>query len=62
MIEKEDTDAVHTHKIQEINPQVGLEEQTAFDIFEELKAMDVTTYTPIEALNKLYEMAKRAKN
>ena len=31
------------------------------EIFEELQRMDVTTYTPIEALNKLYELANRAK-
>ena len=31
------------------------------EIFEELKDMDVTTYTPIEALNKLYELANKAK-
>ena len=31
------------------------------EIFEELKDMDVTTYTPIEALNKLYQLANKAK-
>ena len=30
-------------------------------IADELKNMDVTTYTPIEAMNKLYELANRAK-
>ena len=28
---------------------------------EELKNLDVTTFTPIEALNKLYELANKAK-
>lgn len=31
------------------------------EITRELKNIDVTTYTPIEALNKLYELANRAK-
>ncbi|MCR4719447.1 MAG: DNA mismatch repair protein MutS [Firmicutes bacterium] len=62
MIESEDAKPENTHKRVETEPQIGFEEQTALDIFKELKAMDVTTYTPIEALNKLYEMAKRAKN
>ena len=62
MIESEDKESLHQRKKQ-ANPtsQIGFEEQTALDIFEELKNIDVTTYTPIEALNKLYEMAKRAK-
>ena len=62
MIENEDTESLHVEKKPELVSQIGIEEQTALDIFEELKAMDVTTYTPIEALNKLYEMAKRAKS
>ena len=62
MIEKEDIEPKHTHKKVESRQQIGFEEQTALDIFEELKAMDVTTYTPIEALNKLYELAKRTKD
>jgi len=62
MIENEDMDSAHTQKTVKAEPQIGIEEQTALDIFDELKAMDVTTYTPIEALNKLYEMANRAKN
>ncbi len=62
MIENENMESAHTQKTVKAEPQIGLEEQTALDIFDELKAMDVTTYTPIEALNKLYEMANRAKN
>ncbi|MDD6214741.1 MAG: DNA mismatch repair protein MutS [Firmicutes bacterium] len=41
--------------------QIGFEDNAAHDIFEELKIMDVTTFTPIEALNKLYELTKKAK-
>ena len=61
-IETGDIETAHKQrKKAEYSAQIGIEEQSALDIFEELKAMDVTTYTPIEALNKLYEMAKRAK-
>ena len=41
--------------------QFDIFDNTRNEIFEELKDMDVTTYTPIEALNKLYELAKKAK-
>ena len=34
----------------------------ARQIAEELKTLDVTTYTPIEAMNKLYELSKRAQS
>ena len=62
LVEAEDAESAHIHKkASEPIAQIGLEEQTALDIFDELKAMDVTTYTPIEALNKLYEMSKRAR-
>ena len=61
-IENDEMDAAHkSEKTAVRTAQIGIEEQTALDIFEELKMMDVTTYTPIEALNKLYEIAKRAK-
>ena len=39
----------------------GLSEETDNEITQELKAIDVTTFTPIEALNKLYELTNRAK-
>ena len=32
------------------------------DIIEELKSVDVGNLTPIEALNKLYELQNKAKN
>ena len=62
-VENEGAESAHkSRKTADFSPQIGIEEQTAFDIFEELKMIDVTTYTPIEALNKLYEMAKRVKD
>ena len=46
---------------EEMPSQLDFEAQTAFSIAEELKRMDVTTYTPIEAMNQLYALSKRAK-
>ena len=45
----------------EFSNQMGFGEMAAMDILEELKNIDATTYTPIEALNKLYELSKKAK-
>lgn len=62
-VENEETEMLHKpKKTMENISQIGIEEQSALEIFDELKNMDVTTYTPIEALNKLYELTKRAKN
>lgn len=48
-------------KKREQTAQIDVFDNVAAEIFDELKIMDVTTYTPIEALNKLYELANRAK-
>ena len=62
-VESGNMESAHKHKKeQEHTAQIGLEDRMAEDIFAELKNMDVTTYTPIEALNKLYELSNRAKN
>ncbi len=45
----------------EISNQIGFADETAREIAEELRVTDVTTFTPIEALNKLYELANKAK-
>lgn len=45
----------------EISNQINFDDSISNEIFEELKVMDVTTFTPIEALNKLFELSKRAK-
>ena len=42
--------------------QIGFADNAAAEIYRELADMDVTTYTPIEALNKLYELSKKAKD
>lgn len=41
--------------------QIGFEDNAAAEIANQLKAMDVTTFTPIEALNKLFELSNKAK-
>ncbi len=46
----------------EIPDQLDFGLNTANEIAQELKTLDVTTYTPIEALNKLYELTNKAKN
>ena len=46
---------------EEISDQLDLGMSIANEITEELKTLDVTTYTPIEALNKLYELTNKAK-
>ena len=63
-IEEEDLNGAYkVKKKQREAPQfqIGFEENAALEIAEELKTLDVTTYTPIEALNKLYELTKKAK-
>lgn len=50
-------------KKQEVQPQsqMGFEDAASHEILDELKIMDVTTFTPIEALNKLYQLVQKAK-
>lgn len=45
-----------------VTNQLGFGDGMAYELVEELKRLDVTTYTPIEALNKLYELANKAKD
>ncbi|MCD8049802.1 MAG: DNA mismatch repair protein MutS [Clostridia bacterium] len=41
--------------------QIGFETMKAAAILEELKELDATTLTPIEAMNKLYELCNKAR-
>ena len=41
--------------------QMGFLDLAANEILEELRIIDATTFTPIEAMNKLYELTKKAK-
>lgn len=61
-IENDEIVVEHTAKKHEdTTNQIGFGDGIANEIADELKNMDVTTYTPIEAMNKLYELANRAK-
>lgn len=58
---KEGVKIKHTKAEEEKGTQMSLSSTIADEIAEELKKLDVTVYTPVEALNKLYELSKRAK-
>ncbi len=62
-IENDDMIAVNkkSDKSEEYDMQIAFEDSVATEISNELKTLDVTTLTPIEAMNKLYELAKKAK-
>lgn len=60
-IENDELVAEGAKKKQEPTNQIGFGETIATEIAEELKAMDVTTFTPIEAMNKLFELSNKAK-
>ena len=59
----ENDEVVIEHKakpIEETN-QIGFGDTVASEIADELRTMDVTTFTPIEAMNKLFELSNKAK-
>jgi DNA mismatch repair protein MutS len=58
---KEGVKVKHTKTVEEPQAQISFGNTIAEDIANELKKLDVTVYTPVEALNKLYELSKRAK-
>ena len=45
----------------EFDMQVGFGDTESVALKDELAALDVTTFTPIEAMNKLYELSMKAK-
>ena len=62
-VESGDMDNASRHEKEEvISDQIDFFDNTAKEIADELANMDVTTFTPIEAMNKLYELSKKAKN
>ena len=62
-VESDDTDNIIKVKKQSgfESAQIGFDDNIASEIAEELKNLDVTTLTPIEAMNKLFELANKAK-
>ena len=51
----------HEPQIEE-NTQISFEDFSAREICEELKKIEASTLTPIEAISKLYELSNKAKN
>ncbi len=60
-IENDELMTGHTQKIPEPQNQIGFGDGIANEIADELKMIDVTTFTPIEAMNKLFELSNKAK-
>ncbi len=53
---------VHYRPVREnINSQLSLDNLTQSEIYEELKAIDAATLTPIEAMKILYDLSEKAK-
>ena len=50
-----------TEQPEPVNSQMDMEDMAGRQIIEELKAMDVTTLTAIDAMNKLYQLSLTAK-
>ena len=59
--EKEMTRPARSEEPVEEGLQLGFDDVRGNEIIEELEKMDLSTFTPIEALNKLYEFQKIAK-
>ena len=60
-IENDEIVVEHKEKTDEPVNQIGFGDGIANAIADELKTMDVTTFTPIEAMNKLFELSQKAK-
>ena len=61
-IEEDDIGGAYiVKKKEEPTAQYDIFDTVSNEVVDELKTMDVTTLTPIEALNKLYELAKKVK-
>ena len=60
-IENDEIVVEHKEKTDEPINQIGFGDGIANAIADELKTMDVTTFTPIEAMNKLFELSQKAR-
>ncbi len=62
-IENDDAENIVKQKPKKVHEsaQIGFDDGIASEIAGELKTLDVTTLTPIEAMNKLFELANKAK-
>ena len=61
-IENDEVVIEHKSKPIEETNQIGFGDAVATEIADELRTMDVTTFTPIEAMNKLFELSNKAKD
>lgn len=65
ILKKIENDEISTaykqEKKEEHTDQIGFGDTAALAIAEELKNMDITTFTPIEAMNELYRLSNKAK-
>ncbi len=52
---------IRTKEKHDTSPQMDFGDSEAIKLAQELKNIDATTFTPIEAMNKLYELSQRAK-
>ena len=50
-----------TQKQQPLSDQMGFEDVAGKEILDELKKLDVTTMTAIDAMNRLYQLSQKAK-
>ncbi len=59
---KEGVKLKYTKKEEEPKAQIDFVDTFSNEIIDELKKLEVDVFTPVEALNKLYELSKKAKN
>ena len=50
-----------SQKQHSLSDQMGFEDVAGKEILDELKKLDVTTMTAIDAMNKLYQLSQKAK-
>ena len=62
-IENDDLEGAYVVKKKaEVTDQLDIFDAVSGEVVDELRSMDVTTFTPIEAMNKLYELSKKVKD
>ena len=63
ILKQTESEGVVTYKtVPEDNMQLPIEMQSAQEIMQELKAIDVNTLTPIESMQILFDICDKAKN
>ena len=63
VLKKTEEEGIVTYKtVTDTEMQLPLELQSAQDVLNELRAVDVNTLTPIEAMQILFDLCNRAKS